>query len=317
MTPAAWRTWTALGLVYVVWGSTYLAIRYVVDSLPGLLTASARFLVAAVLVTVFLLIRRGVAVFRSTPRQLLNAVAIGGLLLCGGNGGVTLAEQAHLPSGLAALLVAGVPLWVVVLRASGRDWPTPITVVGVLLGFVGLAVLLLPGARPDGVRLGAVLLVIASSVLWALGSWTASRVSLPADPLVTTVVEMLGGAIGLAALGFARGESVRLTGVQTSSVLAFAYLVVFGSIVAFTAYSWLLGHAPISWVSTYAYVNPVVAVLLGAAFVGEQITSTTLVGGGVTLLAVAVVIAEEGRRKRALRPAVPADAALHKAAARR
>ena len=120
MTPAAWRTWTALGLVYVVWGSTYLAIRYVVDSLPALLTASARFLAAAVLVTVFLLLRRGVAVFRSTPRQLVNAVAIGVLLLCGGNGGVTLAEQQHLPSGLTALLVAGVPLFVVVLRIVVR-----------------------------------------------------------------------------------------------------------------------------------------------------------------------------------------------------
>ncbi len=317
MTTAAWRTWTALGLVYVVWGSTYLAIRYVVDSLPALLTASARFLVASALVVVFLLLRRGLAAFRSTPRQLVNAAAIGVLLLCGGNGGVTLAEQAHLPSGLAALLVAGVPLWVVVLRATGRDRPTPVTVAGVLLGFVGLAVLLLPGARPDGVRLGAVLLVIGSSVLWAVGSWTASRVSLPADPLVTTVVEMLGGAVALAALGFARGESARLTDVRTPSVLAFAYLVVFGSIVAFTAYSWLLGHAPISWVSTYAYVNPVVAVLLGAAFVGERVTSTTLVGGGVTLLAVAVVVAEEGRRRRALPPDVSVDAPLHQAGARR
>ena len=317
MPPAPWKTWTALGLVYVVWGSTYLAIRYVVEGLPPLLTAASRFVLASALIATFLAVRRGRGSFRATPRQWRNAAVIGLLLLLGGNGGVTLAEQQHLPSGLTALLVAGVPLFVVVLRIAVRDRPAPRTVLGVAIGFVGLAVLLLPGARPDGVRLGAVLLVIASSVLWALGSWTASRVSLPADPLVTTVVEMLGGAIALAALGFARGESVRLTGVRTSSVLAFAYLVVFGSIVAFTAYSWLLGNAPISWVSTYAYVNPVVAVLLGAAFVGEQITATTLVGGGVTLLAVAVVIAEEGRRKRALRPAVPTDAALHKAAARR
>ena len=307
MTPAAWRTWTALGLVYVVWGSTYLAIRFVVDSLPALLTASSRFLVAAVLVTVFLLLRRGVAVFRSTPRQLVNAVAIGGLLLCGGNGGVTLAEQAHLPSGLAALLVAGVPLWVVVLRASGRDWPTPITVVGVLLGFVGLAVLLLPGARPAGVPALAAMTVVGSSLAWSVGSFVATRVALPPDPLAATVGEMMGGAAGLLLVGLARGEHFEASRVTGNSVLALAYLVVFGSVVAFTAYSWLLGTAPVSKVATYAYVNPVVAVLLGAAVVGEPLSGTTLVGGAITVLAVAVVVSERraGRVEACLDPPEP------------
>lgn len=298
MTPAPWRVWTALGLVYVVWGSTYLGIRFVVDSLPPLLTASARFLAASALMTAFLLLRGRLGRFRARPRELATAAGIGLLLLCGGNGGVTLGEAAGLPSGLAALLVAGVPLWIVVLRVLGRDRPTRSTVAGVVLGFAGLAVLLLPGARPDGVRLPAVLLVLGSSVLWAVGSWVASRSALPADPLVTAVVQMLGGAAGLALLGVVRGERLVLSDVKTSSVVAFGYLVVFGSVVGFTAYSWLLGHAPISWVATYAYVNPVVAVLLGALLVGEQVTVTTVLGGTITLAAVAVVIAEEGRRRR-------------------
>jgi len=286
-----------------VWGSTYLAIRYVVESLPALLTAGARFLLAAALLAGWLAVRRGLSAFRATRRQCLSAAGIGLLLLCGGNGGVTLAEQADLPSGLTALLVAGVPLWVVVLRALAHDRPSVRTVLGVLLGFAGLAVLLLPGARPSGVSPGAVLLVLGSSMLWGLGTWLASWIEMPGDALLTTVLEMLGGAAGLALVGAARGERLDLAGVLPSSYVAFGYLVVFGSVVAFTAYSWLLGSAPISQVSTYAYVNPVVAVLLGAAFVGEQITGPTLVGGAVTVLAVAVVVSEEGRRRRAAAPA--------------
>ena len=289
------RTWTALALVYVVWGSTYLGIRYVVESLPPLLTASVRFVVASALLVAFLLVKRGAAAFRGSLRQYATAAAVGLLLLCGGNGGVTIAENAHLPSGLAALLVAGVPLWVVVLRAGSGDRAPARTVLGVVLGFAGLAVLLLPGARPQGVALWAVLLVVCSSMLWAVGSFVASRLPLPADPLVASVAEMLGGAVGLAVAGFVRGESVHLHDVRTSSVVAFVYLVLFGSIGAFTAYSWLLTHAPISWVATYAYVNPVVAVLLGALFVHERTTATTVVGGAVTLLAVAVVVSVESR----------------------
>lgn len=305
--PEPWRTWTALGLVYVLWGSTYLGIRYLVESAPPLLSASARFVIAATLVVAFLALRRGRVAFRVTRRQLLTASGVGLLLLLGGNGCVTLAEEAGLPSGLTALLVAGVPLWVVLLRAAARDRPTSRTVLGVFLGFVGLAVLLLPGARPDGVTLWPVLLVLGSSLLWAIGSWTATRAPLPADPLLTTAVEMLAGAVGLGAVGLARGESLQLSEVRTSGVVAFVYLIVFGSIIGFTAYSWLLGNAPISWVATHAYVNPVVAVLLGAAFVGEQITRTTVVGGAITVLAVAVVVAEEGRHRR-VTPEGPVDA---------
>lgn len=295
MHPAAWRIWTALGLVYVFWGSTYLGIRYLVDSgLPPLLSAGVRSLLAGLLLAAYLGVRRGGSAFRATRRQWLTAAGIGVLLLTGGNGGVTLAESHHLPSGLAALLVAGVPLFVVVLRALARDRPSARTVLGVAIGFVGLAVLLLPGSRPTGVSIAAALTVVGSSLLWSVGSFTATKVSLPPDPLATTVAEMLGGAAGLLLVGLVRGEQVP-SSLPTSGLLALGYLVVAGSVVAFTAYSWLLGVAPVSKVSTYAYVNPVVAVALGALLVGEDVTLTTVVGGAVTVLAVFVVVSEQKR----------------------
>ena len=295
MAPAPWKTWTALGLVYVVWGSTYLAIRYVVEALPPLLAAATRFFVASALIAAFLIVRRGRTSFRATRGQWRNAALIGLLLLLGGNGGVTLAEQQHLPSGLTALLLAGVPLIVVVLRVVVRDRPTARTVGGVTIGFVGLAVLLLPGARPTGVPILVAATVVGSSLLWSVGSFVASRVSLPPDPLTATIGEMLGGGVGLLLAGLIRGEHVELSKVTGTSVLALAYLVVFGSVVAFTAYSWLLGTAPVSQVATYAYVNPVVAVVLGAVVAGEPLSPTIVVGGAITVLAVALVVSERRR----------------------
>jgi drug/metabolite transporter (DMT)-like permease len=291
--PAApWKTWTALVLVYVVWGSTYLAISYVVDGLPPLLTAATRFVLASLLIAGFVLLRRGTAPFRAARRQWLGGAGIGLLLLLGGNGGVVIAEDRGLPSGLTALLIAGVPLYVVVLRALARDRPTSRTVLGVTIGFVGLGVLLLPGNRPHGVSVAAAVLVLGCSFLWAAGSVLATRIELPKDPLVTTVAEMLGGAAGLALAGALRGEQLPSSGVKATAVLALAYLVVFGSVVAFTAYSWLLGTAPVSKVATYAYVNPVVAVVLGALVRSEDVTTTSVVGGAITVLAVAVVVSE-------------------------
>jgi drug/metabolite transporter (DMT)-like permease len=304
----AWKIWTALGLVYVVWGSTYLAIRYVVTSVPPLLGASARFAVAALALAAYLLVRRGRAGLSASRKQYANAGLVGLLLLLGGNGGVTLAENSGLPSGLTALLVAAVPLWVVLLRMADRDRPAARTLIGVAIGFVGLAVLLGPGARPDSVSAGAAVLVLGSSFLWSLGSYLATRLDLPREPLVASAAEMTGGAIGLLVVGLLRSETVDLSKVELSSALALAYLVVFGSLVAFTAFSWLLGVAPVSKVATYAYVNPVVAVGLGALFVGENVTLTSVIGGALTILAVAVVVSEEGRRRADEQLAVPADA---------
>ena len=307
MPPAPWKVWTALGLVYVVWGSTYLAITYIVDGPPPLLTAASRFLLAAALVAGWVLVRRGTAPFRATRRQWLSSAGIGLLLLLGGNGGVTIAESKGLPSGLTALLIAGVPLCIVVLRALSGDRPTGRTLLGVGIGFVGLGVLLLPGTRPSGVSGGAAVVVLGCSFLWALGSVLATRMDLPADGLVTTVGEMLGGAVGLAVVGLVRGEQLHGSAVTTSSVVALGYLVVFGSVVAFTAYSWLLATAPVSKVATYAYVNPVVAVVLGSLFRDEAITATSVVGGLITLVAVAVVVSESPRPPLETPDVIPQD----------
>lgn len=308
MAPPVWKVWTALGLVYVFWGSTYLAISYVVETLPPLLSASLRFAVAGALLAAYLAVRRGRSSFRATRRQLIGAAAVGVLLLLGGNGLVTIAEQRELPSGLAALLIAAVPLWVVLLRVAGGDRPAGRTLLGVAIGFAGVALLLLPGARPDGVPLLPAVLVVGAGALWSIGSYAATRLELPTDPLLTTVVQMLGGSASLAAAGLLRGESPTPAEVSGISVLALAYLVFFGSLVAFTAYSWLLGVAPVSQVSTYAYVNPLVAVLLGAVIAGEAVEAVTVLGGAVTVLAVAVVVSEEGRRRRSTPLEVPADA---------
>lgn len=307
-TPPTWKLWTALGIVYVVWGSTYLAIRYVVESLPPLLSASVRFSLAGLVLATYLVVRRGRRALIATRRQYANAGLVGLLLLLGGNGGVTLAEQRGLPSGLAALLVAAVPLWVVLLRLLDRDRPAVTTLVGVSIGFVGLVVLLRPDARPADVSVGSAALVIGSSLLWSIGSYLATRMDLPREPLVASVAEMAGGALGLGLVGLLRQETVVWSEVQASSVIALGYLVVFGSLVAFTAYSWLLAVAPVSKVATYAYVNPVVAVLLGALFVGEDLSAASVVGGGMTLLAVAVVVTAESRRRGKEQLVVPADA---------
>lgn len=303
--PPSWQVWTALWLVYVLWGSTYLAIAYVVDTVPPLVGMGLRFGAAAALLTTYVAVRRGRAALRVTRRQLRSAAVVGLLLLLGGNGLVAVAEAADLPSGLAALLVAVIPLWVVLLRWLADDRPSGRTVAGVALGFVGLAVLLLPGARPDDVAGYAVATVLVGALLWSIGSFYATRTELPADGLTTTALEMAAGSAGLLLVGLLRGERLDVDQVSTASWVALGYLVVFGSLVAFTAYAWLLAVAPVSQVSTYAYVNPVVAVALGAVLRGERITPLTVLGGAITVAAVAVVVREEGRRRAAAR--VPAE----------
>ena len=290
----AWRTWTALWLVYVVWGSTYLAIAYAVDSVAPFVTGFLRFALASLLLLAFLVVRRPAAL-RAGRRQWLNAAGLGVLLLLCGNGGVTVAEQRGLPSGLAALLVAAVPLYVALFRALARDRPAGRTLLGVGIGFVGLGVLLLPGTRPTGVSVGPAGLVLAGAFCWSFASVLSSRVALPADPLVTSLAELLGGSVGFLVAALATGEDWPSHGVNGTAALGIGYLAVFGSVVAFTAYSWLLGTSPVSTVATYAYVNPVVAVLLGAVFRGEDLTGTSIVGGLMTVVAVAVVVSQEGR----------------------
>ena len=301
--PTAVAVWTALITVYLVWGSTYLAIRVVVDTAPPLLAMGARFLAAGLLLAAFLLLRRGRSALRVTRRQLGGAALVGLLLLLCGNGGVAVAEQT-VPSGIAALLVAATPLWLVVLRRLARDRVAGLTLVGTLVGFVGIAVLVLPGGltSPDGspVRAWGLVVVVVAAACWALGSFLSSRIPMPGDAFVATTWEMLAGGVGLLLSGSVSGElaDLDLGAVSGAAWAWLAYLVLVGSLVAFSAYVWLLAHAPISLTATYAYVNPVVAVLLGALVLGEPITAAVVTGGAVVVLGVGLVVTSErpGRR---------------------
>ena len=263
--------WSALVVVYIVWGSTYLAIRVAVEDMPPLLSASLRFFTAALLMGTFLVLRSGVSVLKVRVRELRGAAIVGVLLLAGGNGGVVLGEQT-VTSGLAALLVAIVPLWVILLRRATGERPRLLTWIGVLVGFVGLGVLVLPGGGSGGTVVG-ILFVIAATTSWSFGSFMSQRMPMPANPFAATVWEMFAGGLALLVLGLARGERpAELGDASASSWVALGYLVLFGSIVAFSAYAWLLHNAPLSLVATYAYVNPVVAVLLGALILDEPLT---------------------------------------------
>lgn len=290
-TPTIAKVLAAFAAVYVLWGSTYLAIHFAIETLPPLTMASARFLVAGGLMYAFLRLRGEKAPDR---RQWGAAAVVGGLLLVGGNGGVVMAERT-VPSGVVALLVAMVPLWMVLLEWArpGGTKPTTRTVLGLLVGFVGMVLLVGPAnlAGGGGVDLAGAGLVMMGSISWAAGSIYSRRAALPKSPFMATAMEMACGGALLLIAGAARGE---LAGLDVSafsprSLLALAYLVVFGSLIGFTAYIWLLGVSTPARVSTYAYVNPVVAVFLGWAFAGEEITTRVLLAAGVIVAAVAVI----------------------------
>ena len=298
--------WSALSIVYVVWGSTYLAIALVVQTLPPLFSAGVRFVIAGLVVLAWVAARRGVRVTRD---QLAGAALIGLLLLFGGNGFVSLAERT-VPSGLTALIIASVPLWIVLLRRVAGDRVHPSTYAGVAVGFGGVAFLVIPrGSSGETDPVGLAMLLVATTS-WALGTFLAPRLRLPRDGLLSTALQQLAGGLVLAFAGVVTGELVGIdpSSFSMASLAALAYLVVFGSLVAFTAYSWLLQHAPVSLVATYAYVNPVVAVLLGAVLLAEPVTPNILVGAAIILAAVAFIVSREGARQRTSRAAARAAA---------
>jgi drug/metabolite transporter (DMT)-like permease len=298
--------WSALACVYVIWGSTYLGIRVMVQDIPPLLGAGVRFVLAGT-VMLAVLAARGHSV-RVSRRGLAAAALAGLLLLAGGNGLVTVAER-DVPSGLAALLIASVPLWVVLLRSTvGREKVARATFVGVAVGFVGLALLLLPGSRPAEATAVGIGLVLVAACSWATGSFLSPRLPLPADLLVSTAWQMLFGGAALLAGALAAGEpgDLHLGQASATSLLAFAWLVAAGSWVAFSAYAWLLQNAPVSQVATYAYVNPLVAVLLGWAILDEALGVGTLAGAALIVASVAGIVTHEGARRRATLSRPPA-----------
>jgi drug/metabolite transporter (DMT)-like permease len=294
----AWQVWTALGIVYVVWGSTYLAISIAVDSLPPMLTGGVRFLTAGVVMLAVVTARSSLSLLRSVDRrQLASCALVGCALATGGNGLVMVAEQ-HIASGLAALVIAAVPMWVVLMRRLTGDPIPRITLLGVTTGFAGVALLLLPGGGGH-VEIVGFLTVLGASLSWATGSFLSPRLPMPPDPLLSTGLQMTAGGVLGILIGAATGEFGRVHAdrIQLDSVLAFVYLIVFGSLIAYTAYSWVLQNAPISKVATYAYVNPVIAIFLGWLVRDESITLTIAIGAAVIVCSVAAVVRTE-RSKR-------------------
>ncbi|MDP2654398.1 MAG: drug/metabolite exporter YedA [Candidatus Omnitrophota bacterium] len=287
------RIAAAFAAVYLIWGSTYLAIRFAIETLPPFSMAGLRFLIAGIALYVFArYVRRHPA---PEPRHWKPALIIGFLLLLGGNGGVVWAEQ-YVPSGLASLFIATVPLWMVLLEWLWHRQARPGTGVfaGIALGFWGVWLLMAPGFSQNPhqpIHLGGTLALLTASLSWAVGSVYSRKAVLPDSPLVATGMEMTAGGACLLLLGLLQGEAAGWDPAAFSikSVLAFLYLVVFGSLIGFTAYIWLLRAVGPARTSTYAFVNPVVAVLLGWGLGGEALTGRTILAALTIVAAVGVI----------------------------
>ncbi len=278
------KVWTALATVYVIWGSTYLGIELTGETIPPLFAVAVRFICAALLLAALTRWRRGPGAFRVTRAE-LGSAALVGALLPGANAILFVAEQ-HVATGLSALIVGSVPLWIVVLRISNGDRPPTAALASVLVGFAGLALLVRPSG---GAPLWALLIVVGSAVMWAVGSYLSSRLPMPRDSFAATTYEMLAGGIILLPIGLAATHP-HPAHFSARSIGGFVYLVTFGSVVGYTAYVWLLDNAPLGTVATYAYVNPVVAIVLGALVLHESLTWATGIGAALVLACVAVVV---------------------------
>ncbi|MDQ2952445.1 MAG: EamA family transporter [Chloroflexota bacterium] len=301
--------WLALLTVYIVWGSTYFAIALVVQSMPPLLTAGFRFLLAGLILAAYIAVRERAAL-AVNHRQLRGAAVVGILLLAGGNGLVVLGERT-VPSGLAALIVASIPLWIVILRLIAGDKVRRDVILGVSIGIIGVAVLVVPSGISGGVDPIGLLMLVGAPMLWATGTFLSTKMEMPRSAFASTAYQMVAGGVVLLIIGPLVGELRALDPAKftAASLSGFAYLVVFGSLLAYSAYTWLLQNTSVSLVSTYAYVNPVVAVFLGTLFLAEPITPTMLVGAALILAAVAFIV-----RRTAGRAAMTRRAAVSRSA---
>lgn len=277
--------------IYIIWGATYLAIRYAVETLPPFLMAGTRFLVSGILLYIWAR-SRGAA--KPTRIHWRNATIAGAFLLLGGNGAVVWAEQS-VPSGLTALLVSILPFWLVIIewiRPHGKR-PNAAVILGLVLGFVGIVVLVGPGnvgGQGDVRPLGALVLILGS-LSWAIGSFWSRDAKLPDSGLLTTGIEMLAGGALLFVAAAVTGEftNFHVRDVSRASGVGLLYLITFGSLIGFTSYIWLLDKVSAARLGTYAYVNPVVAVILGWAIAGERLSVRTAVAAAIVICAVIII----------------------------
>lgn len=304
--------WLGFATIYLVWGSTYLAIRVAVETLPPFLMAGARFLVAGSILYAWLWFTRRI---RPTPRQWFDNAIVGALLLLGGNGLVSWAEQT-VPSGIATLLISVGPLFIVLgdwlVLVVGRDHtrgarPTLPTLAGIALGVVGLVLLVAPSLSAEAAvpldpwRVGGILF---ACVTWSAGSIYTRYARTPAEPLTAASIQMLMGGLWLVLTAAALGEagSFDPAAIAAPSVLAWLYLVFVGSLVGFTTFVWLMKHSTPARVSTYAYVNPIVAVFLGWLILDEPIGPRLLVASAIIIAGVAIITSQKNRNQLAVTP---------------
>src|SRR3984957_13632818 len=296
--PRASRTQiiVAFALVYVVWGSTYLAIHIAIETLPAFLMSGVRFIIAGLLLYAFAR-RPGQPKERLTRVHWRSAVIVGACLLLFGNGGVSWGEQ-YLPSGFVALIVATVPLWMALFAPLfGGRWINWTAAAGIALGLVGIVLLVRPGG--DGAGHWQTLVLLLSPLLWAIGSLYAGNAPAPKQPLTAIAMEMVAGGVLLILAGIANGElgHVHFSTISFASVAAFVYLILVGALVGYVAYIWLLHNVSATAASTYAFVNPVVAVALGAIVLGEGVTPMTLVAAALIVGAGALLLVAKSRAR--------------------
>ncbi len=296
------KAWAALIAVYIVWGSTYLAIRFTIETIPPFISAGIRFLAAGVILYAWRRLGGDPAPKRIEWR---SAAIVGLLLLLGGNGALVWAEQ-HIPSGIASVFIATTPLWMVLiesLRPGGTrsNW---LTWLGVLVGLFGIALLANPwqvhtaGSPP--LNPVGILVLLIGALSWSIGSLYSRNARLPDSPILGTGMEMLAGSAGLFAFATLIGEwgQLDLASISLRSVSGLTYLIIFGSGVGFVAYTWLLRNAPISIVSTYAYVNPVVAILLGSAIANEPLETIEIISAAIIIAGVVIITSSKSLTQR-------------------
>lgn len=295
-----------LGTVWVIWGSVYLAIRLVVDEVDPFQAMAQRFLLAGTVLAVIVVLRRGPAGMRVTGPQLRSMVITGTLLLGLGNGFQALAQTTGLASGVSALLVASVPAWAVLLRVATGDRPSRVTLLGVGFGLAGLVLLVVLGRGVGaGMPITGVLLCLGSSIAWTIGGWLQGRIELPTDVFTIAAYQLLVAGCCAGLLALVSGEQLSID-YSAKGWLALAWLVVACSVLAFLAFAWLLTHVPLSLTATHAYVNPVVAVVLGALVLSEPIGVPVLIGGGIVVAAVVLIVsAERGPGRDLPEPSAP------------
>ena len=289
-----WKIWTALGIIYFVWGSTYPAIKVSVETLPPFLSAGLRFSLAGALLAGILALRR---TRLAVPwREARAAVGLGVVLLACGVGVVTFAET-KIDSSIAALIAGSVPLQVVLWRTIAREHVAKTTRLSAVVGLGGLALIIVPNGLSGRSSAVGLALMLGASLSWSIGSFVSRKLALPHDPFVATVYEMLGAGIVLVvvALVLGEGRDVSAASISTASIAAWLYLAIAGSLVAFTAYAWLLRKAPISQVVTHQYVNPLVAIAIGALWLNETLDLTTALGALIVVGGVFATVRSESR----------------------